>query len=210
MASAAAPDGGTSARAASLVIHWLLPPAACHVDADGELPWMGHAGALLVQPLAQRPTGDFAGEHAGDHLDTGVGEPRGTTGRVRIRICDGVGHGRNTRCYKRIHARRVCTWWLQGSRVITAVLYPRPAPPLVAMPPPRHAAHRAARFRPPRRFGLAVHDDRPDRRIAGTALDQVGLVDGQPHGGLETHSVRCLDAGLPAQRLDRGGRASAL
>src|ERR1043165_3200769 len=42
---------------------------------------------------------------------------------------------------------------------------------------------------------VTVQDHRADGRIGiGRALDLFGLLDGQPHHGLERHSVRCLEA----------------
>jgi hypothetical protein len=42
---------------------------------------------------------------------------------------------------------------------------------------------------------VAVQDDRADRRIGiRAALDPVGVLDGQPHRGLEIHKCKCLDA----------------
>ena len=50
-------------------------------------------------------------------------------------------------------------------------------------------------------LAVAVQDDRADRRIGiGSALDHLGLLDGQPHRGVETHSRRCFDAAAACLR----------
>src|ERR1700752_851764 len=53
-------------------------------------------------------------------------------------------------------------------------------------------------------------DDGADRRIGVcAALDQLGLLDGQPHGGLEPHNSRCGDAAAARRRSDSTAAAGS-
>ncbi len=79
----------------------------------------------------------------------------------------------------------VLPWWLQGSRVTTAV------PPSARPSCPAQRHHLGVR--PARRLGaagagdpaVAVQNDRAHRRIRiGAAFDQVGVLDGESHGGV--------------------------
>ena len=57
---------------------------------------------------------------------------------------------------------------------------------------------------------VAVQDHRAHRRIRiGAALDPFGLLDRQPHRGLEIHSRRCLDAAAAWRRNDSTAAAGS-
>ena len=169
---------------------------AAAVDTGGEFPGdMRKPGALLVQPLAQRSACDVVGQHACDHLHTRLGKPGRSPRSDRIGVVDGVDNRRNTRGDKGVDAWR-------RSAVMVARLegdHGRAARGASTRPPQRHHFRVGAAGRlgcaDADGLAIAIQDDRADRRIGiGAALDQLGLLDGQPHRGVEAHSRRCFDA----------------
>ena len=175
---------------------------AAAVDTGGEFPCdMRQSGALLVQPLAQRAAGDVVGQHSGDHLDTRFGKPGRAARGDRIGVGDGVDHRRNPGCDKGVHARR-------RSAVVVARLegdHRGAADGALTRPAQRHHLGVRAAGRlgcaDAGDLAVAVQDDRADRRIGiGAALDPLGLLDGQPHRGVEIHSRRCFDAAAACRR----------
>ena len=92
-----------------------------------------------------------------------------------------------------------CPRGCHGSSVTTAV-------PPTANSPARPSATTSAAARGFRSadadsFAVAVQDHRAHRRVRiAVALDQLALLDGQPHGGLTLQSRRCRDASAAWRR----------
>ena len=135
---------------------------------------------------------------------------RGAACGFRIGIGDGVRHPRNPGRDKRIHARR-------GPAVVVARLQRHDrgaADSALPRPAQRHdlGVRAAGRLRcaDAGDLAVAVQNDRTHRRIGiGAALDPIGLLDGQPHRGVEIHSRRCLDAEAACRRSDSTAAAGS-
>lgn len=99
------------------------------------------------------------------------------------------------------HPRKAgsCPRGCHGSSVTTAV------PPTANLPArpsaTTSAASRGLRSADADSFAVAVQDYRAHRRVRiGVALDQLALLDGQPHGGLTLQTRRCRDASAAWRR----------